>query len=91
MPGEKREHGQFKVTLVYANTGEEIEAKVPGATTGAELLVLAYKDLHKTPQPNDVFEIEDQVVTPTKTVAGYAHEFGKKELEFEITNPTGGA
>jgi hypothetical protein len=93
MPEENREHehDKFEVTLVYANTGEEVEVKVPGSTTGADLLALAYKDLHKTPQPNDRFEIQDQVVTPTKTVAEYARESDKKELEFEITNPTGGA
>jgi len=91
MPEDKQV--QFKVTLVYANTGEEAEVKVPGTMTGAELLAQAYKDLGKTPQPNDLFEIHDQVVVPTKTVAEYAAEFGKQkeELVFEITNPTGGA
>lgn len=84
---------EFKATLVYANTGEEVEVKVPGTLTGAELLTRAYAELGKTPQPNDVFEIHDDVVSPTKTVAEYAEEFGKKkkELVFEITNPTGGA
>lgn len=84
---------EFKVTLVYANTGEEVEIKVPGTMTAAELLAKAYVELKKTPQPNDVFEIHDEVVAPTKTVAEYAEEFGKKkkELVFEITNPTGGA
>lgn len=83
----------FKVTLVYANTGESREEKVPGTTTGAQLLAIAYEKLGKTPQPGDLFEIHDEQVDPNTTVAQYAAEFGKKkkELVFEITNPTGGA
>jgi hypothetical protein len=84
---------EFKVTLVYANTAEEEVEKVSGTMTGAELLTLAYSKLGKTPQPGDLFEIHDEQVDPNKTVAQYADEFGeqKKELVFEITNPTGGA
>lgn len=84
---------QYKVTLVYANTGESTDAKTAGSTTGAQLLALAYTDLKKSPQPGDLFEIHDEQVDPNTTVAEYAEEFGKKkqELVFEITNPTGGA
>jgi hypothetical protein len=84
---------EFKVTLVYANTGEEVVVKLPGETTGAQLLARAYQELGKTPKPGDVFEIHDEVVNPATTLAHYAEEFGtkKKELVFEITNPTGGA
>lgn len=83
----------FKVTLVYANTGESTETKVPGETTGTQLLTIAYEKLVKTPQPGDLFEIHDEQVDPERTVEEYAEEFGKKkrELVFEITNPTGGA
>jgi hypothetical protein len=84
---------EFKVTLVYANTGESVVDKVVGTMTGAELKAKAYELLQKSPQPGDIFEIHDEPVQDATTVAEYAEEFGKKkeELIFEITNPTGGA
>jgi len=84
---------EYKVSLVYANTGESAVEKVPGTTTGAELKAKAYELLGKTPQPGDIFEIHDEPVRDDRTVAEYAEEFDKKkkELVFEITNPTGGA
>lgn len=79
------------VEVVYANTGQSVDLKVPAAEHCRELLKTAYRELHKDPQPGDAFEIKDEPVDLEKTVGYYAEKFPGKTLVFEITHPTGGA